>query len=405
MTNNFFANIDRNFSYEHSIILRYRKCVFPAVFGNKRISTDTDILQETSILEGVGIYPLIDYKGVKIRILDETSRMASGTFKSIDACLSIALCKSQGIKDLVFESGGNTGTAFSLYAAMLKMRTFLVVPLANVSLLSKGSFLKPYNYIVAVRNPQDTKVVSEKMSKMISAHRVPKLEWRYLAATFRGCRILEYLMEKQDIDWLSQTVSAGFGPIGIYKGLNAHREGLRKIPRFLGIQQEENCPYYKRIKEGRSGKEVHPARELLIPVMYDSRPFSYKAFDDFKKIMDDRGKLLTIGRKEFNAFSGKYLGVKGRITEILEEHGTFIYKENDNIVDKAGLVGLAGVFKAIDSGVIKKGEAVLHSLSSGTFRRKCTPTPDCIIDGTKFLDAQLNLFVESLGKNRVYAAR
>ena len=405
MTNSFFANIDRNFSYGHSIVLRYRKCVFPAVFGNKKISLDTDIFQETSILEGVGIYPLIDYKGVKIRILDETSRMASGTFKSIDACLSIAISKSQGIKELVFESGGNTGTAFSLYAAMLKMRTFLVVPLANVSLLSKGSFLKPYNYIVAVRNPQDTKVVSEKISKMVSGHRIPNLEWRYLAATFRGYRILEYLIEKQDIDWFSQTVSAGFGPIGIYKVLNANRESLYKMPRFLGIQQAENCPYYKKIKEGKSEKEVYSTKDLLIPVMYDSQPFSYKAFDDFKNIIDAQGKMLTVDREEFNAFSRKYLDVKGMITEILEEHGTFIYKENDNIVDKAGLVGLAGVFKTIDAGVIKKGEVVLHSLSSGTFRRKCAPTPDCIIDGTKSLDAQLNLFVESLEKSRVDAAR
>lgn len=400
---NFLKNIDRNFSCERSIILRYRNCVFPVIAGKKKISLDDNTFQDVSILEGSKIYPFIYYKDVKISILDETSLMASGTFKSLDACISLAIAKSQGIKTLVFESGGNTGTAFSIYAAMLKLRTFLVMPLDNLYLLSEKSFLKPYNYIIAVKNAKDTKIVSEKISKLTLGYRIPRLEWMYIAATFRGYRILEYLLEKGGIDWLSQTISAGFGPIGIYRVLNSCKKTLLyNIPRFLGVQQAENCPYYKKIK-GVKPEEITSTKDLLIPIMYDFSPFSYQAFDAFKEIIDYHGRILTINKDEFNIFTQKYLNPRGIVWWLLEENGTFIYKENSNIIDKAGLVGLAGVFKAVDSGVIKKGQAVLHALSSGSYRISGSVKPDFVIEDMSSIDTQLNSFIESIQENKVYA--
>lgn len=397
----FLSNIDENFSCQNSIVLRYRKFI-TRLLRDEKIFIDEDMLQETSILEGTKTYPLILYKDVNISILDETSQMASGTFKSLDGCISIAVAKSQGAGEFVFESGGNTGTAFSIYAANLRFRTYFVVPIENIKLLSAKAFIKPYNYIVAVEDSQKVKEVSAAIEKITSAYKIPRLEWRYVSAMFRGCRILEYLIEGKPIDWFSQTISGGFGPIGIYKILNNCGKQLHNIPKFLGIQQAENCPYYNKIKGINTQAKVSSTRDLLIPIMYDSSPFSYRAFDDFKKIVDYNGQMLTVNRTEFNEFIEKDFRGKP-IFELLKEKGTFIYRENGQVIDKAGLVGLAGVCKAIDLGLIKEGENVLHCLSSGTFQNKGALNPDFIINDEESIGSQLELFFRGIEDNKIYA--
>jgi len=105
--------VDERYSAECSVVLRYA----PALLDG------TDVLA-TSRQEGIRILDLGSWRGVNLKLLDESSLMASGTYKSLDGCLSTALCRKEGIQRAVFSSGANAGSALSLYGATTGLESF-----------------------------------------------------------------------------------------------------------------------------------------------------------------------------------------------------------------------------------------------------------------------------------------
>ena len=110
---NLDRTVDPEYTPEMSIVARYRNAfTFGAPEEDARFK---DLLLETSLREGARVFPLFPYRGVDIHILDESSLMHTGTLKSIDGCITLAQCKRRGYERVVFESGGNTGTALTEY--------------------------------------------------------------------------------------------------------------------------------------------------------------------------------------------------------------------------------------------------------------------------------------------------
>jgi len=107
---------------------------------------------------------------------------------------------------------------------------------------------------------------------------------------------------------MAQTISAAFGPIGIYSILQHFLENRGRIPRFLGIQQEANCPMYKAWKSKSKELERRPPQSsldqpLLTRVMYDVAPYTYGTYGDLRDVLTAcRGDLTTISRSEFFSF-------------------------------------------------------------------------------------------------------
>ncbi len=256
--------IDQAYSAETSVVCRYRHA-----FSSGSPEEDAALksaLLDSSIREGARIFPLLTYRGVDLHVLDESSLMHTGTLKSIDGCLTAAKCRLRGYERVVFESGGNTGTALTEYGRKAGLETFCFVPEASVPLLDSRVFESETAHLIAVA---DASLVKE-------------------AARHGG------------FDWLVQTISAAFGPIGIYGVLHGFEAGLDRIPRFLGIQQEANCPMYK--------AWTSDTREL---------------------------------------------------------------------VERTGLIALAGAFKAISENRIARGSKVLCCLTSGTRPGDGKAVPDC----------------------------
>jgi len=78
----FLELIDRKYPAETSIVLRYRNAF---TFGTEEEDARFKyLLKCTSIREGARIFSLLNYKGVEIFVLDETSLMHTNTLKSID---------------------------------------------------------------------------------------------------------------------------------------------------------------------------------------------------------------------------------------------------------------------------------------------------------------------------------
>lgn len=363
----FDRHLDTTCSPEQSIVLRYRNaCGFGGT--DKEDADHKAWLLKTSMREGAGILPLLVYRGVNICVLDETSFMHTRTLKSIDGCVTIANCKSGGYDKVIFESGGNTGTALTEYGQRAGLETFFFIPEANVSLLVSKTFSSDKAHLIAVEEPRLVKKAAHLFGTLNGIKHIPRADWRHQASMFRGFFVLEYLIRSGSFDWLAQTMSAAFGPIGIYGVLNEFREEIGALPKFLGIQQEANCPMYKIWKANKTKVEVEEANSpehLLSRVMYDVEPQTYGTYEDLERcLIDTRGDLTTVNHTEFAGFLERQFDGKG-ILQLLGDNGIEITTNNEEVVEKTGLIALAGTLKEIDKGSITKGSKVLCCLTSG----------------------------------------
>lgn len=372
-------SIDTKWSREDSVVLRYRNAF---TFGDtdEEDSRFKALLEETSIQEGARIFPLLSYRGVEIHLLDETSLMRTRTLKSIDGCVSIAKCKFKGYNKVVFESGGNTGTALTEYGVRAGLETFFFLPEENISLLNGRTFAARNAHLISVKHPGLVKQAAESFGEFYGLKHIPETSWRYEASRFRGMLILEHILEHGSFDWIVQTISAAFGPIGIYWALGRFGTSLRSLPRFLGIQQEANCPMYRAWKS--ENKAIHPialdsTAQLLTKVMYDFRPHTYGTFQDFVKVLEaTQGDLTTLNHDEFCRFAERKFDGE-TIFDTLNQHGMEI---SFRVEEKTGLMALAGAVKEIDKGTIEKGTKILCCLTSGVTENEGTAQPEYRIE-------------------------
>ena len=384
----FGAAIDGACPAEVSVVGRYRN-----VFTFGQPAEDAEYkraLLQSSLREGARIFPLLDYRGVEISVLDESSLMHTGTLKSIDGCIAAAKCRLARVTRTVFESGGNTGTALTVYGQQAGMETFCVVPEASLPLMDSRVFEATRAHLIAVSDPGMVKPATRAVGDVNGIRHIPEVPWRYEAARFRGCFILEHSMMQGGFDWLVQTISAAFGPIGIYGVLSHFASGPGDVPRFLGVQQEANCPMHRAWKAHREGVDAVPplpanSSKLLTRVMYDVAPQTYGTFDDLKGILTaTRGDMTTINHAEFSALLGGRYGGRS-VLGVLDEHGARIGTRGGDVVEKTGLIALAGAIKAIDGGTIAPGSRILCCLTSGTRPGDGRAVPDCRVSSLEDL--------------------
>ena len=358
--------LDGAYSQDTSVVARYRNAVQFDEHPEKDGAIKNYLL-ESSIREGARTVQLLTYKGVNINILDETSWMATGSLKSIDGCLTAARCRMEGVTRVAFESGGNSGSALTLYGQKADLETFFFCPSDNIDLLDSSLFDNRRAHLIAVEDRGCVKELTGVFAKSACIRHVPDRSWRYAAAMFRGLFILEQMLAANKYDWISQTVSAGFGPIGIYKVLATFRSEIPCLPRFLGIQQAVNCPMFEAWRpEAASlqGKAGH-GEKLLTRVMYDNSPQTYKTYSDLRQLLlMSKGDLLTINVEEFDSYTSP-VAEYGSLPELLRSQGIAISLRSGQVVEKTGMIALAGTLKAIDAGTVEPGSSVLCCLTSG----------------------------------------
>ena len=262
----FERGIARGVDPAESIVRRYA----PALRLPEEHAPEEDfraLLDTCSIAEGIRWFPLCTYQGVAIDVLDETSRMRTGTLKSIDGCVTTAACLARRYARIVFETGGNTGMALAAYGQRAGLETFCVVPEENLALLDSHVFGHESTRLIAVGDPAMVRPTAERLSERYGVPRVPRPTWRHLASRFRGSFVLEQLLRGERWTHFVQTISAAFGPIGIYDALDGHDV---PTPTFIGVQQAENCAMFTAWRAGSPDIRTRPVRStaaLLSPVM------------------------------------------------------------------------------------------------------------------------------------------
>jgi threonine synthase len=376
-----------------SVVLRYRRAVRFAADEAEDARFRT-LLTRTSLREGLRIVPLAEYRGVSIDLLDLSSLMASGTLKSIDGCLTAARCLQAGFGTCVFESGGNTGSALTRYCAQAGVATWFFVPAENLDLLESSVFSAPGSHLVAVEDPGQVKPCAEAFAELHDLPRVPKPGWRLNASRLIGCSLLERLLRGDRWDCFVQTISAAFGPIGVYDVLTEHLDGAPGPPRFIGIQQAVNSPMVRAWRAGGfdgSAPPVRATRNLLSRVMYDSAPQTYGTFAPLERLLTTTGGHLdTLDHQEFAA--GLELSIEGgSVLEHLERAGVRIGHRGEEILEKAGLIAILGTIKQIERGRIPAGARVLVFLTGGTALPDGRAEPDFVLADARRV-AEIPLF-------------
>jgi threonine synthase len=354
--------IDRQFSVEQHAVLRYAT----PLLSEFLIHSD---LQKICLKEGFRLLQMEPFDGVSLFLLDETTCMRTGTYKSLDGCVSIALSMNLGFSSVVFSSAANAGTALTEYGNQAGIDTFFFCPTTTLYKIRGELFENPKAHLICVEgSDRRVKQAAQSFSELTGIPLIPRLEWRILAAGVRGMFLAEQMrLRSGGFHWFAQAICAAFGPIGLYRVLlDLSRSGeiqANWIPSLLGIQQAALAPIASAWQKGQSllsQVSLWNEESSIEPTLYNTLPSeTYPLLRDI--LVAVGGDMITVERQEYEQYVGEYL-------KRLEGIGIHLTKDpqTSEFLEKAGLLAGTGVLKAIAEKRIRKGESVLCSLSGGT---------------------------------------
>jgi len=371
---------DPRFSPGRSIVLRYRKSGLQDLPARE--------LAAASLREGARIVPLLEHGGVPIYALDETSLMATHSFEAALAAVTIAHCRRLGHKKIIFSSGGNLGTALAAYARHSRLKACSFNPLDNMPYLDDGIFSQPGICLAGVAEAQQTRAMALRFRLRLRRALgydplVPKMEWRFAAFAPRAFFIREFAQARKiSFASISQTISAGFGPLAIYRVL---RRLPGPLPAFLGVQQAANAYMYRRwsgVKPASNGR-------LLIPTLFDLNPDrTFGTYAELARVLKaSAGAITTVDEAEF----GRY--ISARVLRALARYGLKPTMKGGEPLARSGLVALAGTLKAIDAGILRRGPALV-CLTDGVRPPWRPARPAAVIRDGRDLDRLAEKFLE-----------
>lgn len=371
---------------ERSVTLRYS----PELLTNELERND---LESTAQSEGLRLLELGPYRNTRMFLLDESTLMKTGTYKSLDGCFSTALCKKMGIRKAVFSSGANAGSALSDYGARSGLETFFFCPTTTLYKLDADLFSKPETHLIGVEgSDRVVKDAAALFSARTGIAQIPQIEWRLASAGYRALFVSEAMQHlSHGFSWFTQSVCAGYGPIGFYRLLgklsSASSIPREWVPKFLGIQQAGLSPivaawnnHYSTLPPFTSDAWSETSIE---PTLYNAYPSqTYPLLHDVLSTFG--GSMMDVRHAEFEgyaqAFAGMLQSVGIELTRV-PLNGMSVYLE------KAGLLAGAGTLKAIEEGRISTSETVLISLSGGAGPKPTRPAvPERWISAEKYQD-------------------
>jgi hypothetical protein len=230
---------------------------------------------------------------------------------------------------------------------------------------------------------------SDRVVKDAAAHfstltgfaQVPQIEWRFISAGYRALFVSEAMQQmSRGFSWFTQSVCAGYGPIGFYRLLTTLSSSgkIRNdwVPKFLGIQQAGLSPIVSAWNQQYDSLPPLTtdrwSEASIEPTLYNVHPSqTYPLLRDLLSTYG--GSMMDVRYAEFDdyarTFSEMLLGIGIELTT-MQHNGENVVRE------KAGLLAGAGTLKAIDEGRITPSESVLISLTGGAgpkFKNQATP--------------------------------
>ncbi len=356
--------IDSRHTAQDSLLLRYYQAL-------DLQGLTPEELEACSLCEGASFLDFSVYKNVKLFLIDESSLMASGTYKSIEACYITALCKKHNYQEIVFSSGANLGSALTLYANRQNIQTNFFIPQDNIWKLNRDIFANPLARVTGITGSEkEVKAAARTYAANNNVPHVPQQDWRISANSARVMFFYENLIENNiQADWFAQSVCAGYGPLGFYKQAEKliHKEIINHadIPKFLGVQQQVLSPMVRAWQNNHpvlQKEDIQEAgTELLVSSLYNASPAeSYPVLYSFLKKYG--GELQSIENKQYQDYLPWIIDALHEKKIKLAERTAGGQKK---FIENAGILAIAGVLNAIDSGIIKSGNKVVIYFTGG----------------------------------------
>ncbi len=365
--------VDDRYPSERSLLLRYWRALDLA--GVPRIGPAQ--LEAVSVAEGARVVPLGEHRGVEILVCDESTLMASGTYKDLDACLTVTLLECEGVGRVVTSSGGNLGHALARYCRARGIELLSFQPHSTRYKLNAAPPAADGVHIVSAALPEpQIKALARRFGERFGVRHVPALPWRLAASATRAMFILEAAQASaQPVRWIAQAVCAGYGPVGIYRCLGrlVDRGWLHpdRVPRLLGIQQRANAPMVRAWRDG--ARRIDPRHRQNL----ERRGVEHRYLEPGLYNTDPGANYTRLVRC-LERFGGELLGVDAddyqrhceRLISWLGAAGITLTRDpgSGEILEKAGLLAGVGILRAVERGLIAPGERALYLFTGGARR-------------------------------------
>jgi threonine synthase len=283
--------------------------------------------------------------GIRNFYLKDDGRLPTGSFKDRASAVGASKAVELGYDTICCASTGNAASSLAGFSASLGLTAYIFVPahapegkVAQLRIFKSNVLLCEGSYDEAYYLCQDA---------------AKEFGWYN-----RNCAINPYLIEGKKTsgmeaaeqladrvpDWVSVAVGDGCTIAGIWKGfVEMKRFGvIDRLPRLLGVQAKGAQPIFEAFLAG--DEKVRPRRaETLADSIAVGQPRNQvKAL---RAIRESHGAMVAVGDDEI--LSAMY--------ELAQRTGVF--------GEPAGVTGVAGLFAAVESGVVKSNESVLHIVS------------------------------------------
>ncbi|MFH7027067.1 MAG: pyridoxal-phosphate dependent enzyme [Heteroscytonema crispum UTEX LB 1556] len=306
----------------------------------------------SELIEFEELSPLLN--GAKLYMLMDSEKNPTGTFKDREASLILSRCKEQGLDNLVFYSTGNTGRAYTHYAAHLGLTTYFFMPgkchYKNTRHIKKNK----KNYIIYVDDyyPQISPY-SKRFAKDNGLVAIAPLHDRtepYATVAY------EQFRKMPKCDFFVQTIASGMGPIGFLRGHNnLVKFGLERkedIPRIVCIQSSEMSVMSHAYNSGRTAltQDDLPktfADNLFEPTLNSTNPVNN--YPDLYNCLQESNGIIT--DVDIN-----YVKEKAQpLVDAFKNRGLSLRTD----VEQSNLIGFAGLIQLAEKGEFKKDQTIV----------------------------------------------
>ncbi len=325
----------------------------------KEMFPDSSVIKKSSIKEDSYFRgPLEVEGGNMLFFLDNSTGMCTGTFKAIDAVLVRSVARLENWEEVVFASSSNTGVAFTTYLSREGVKTHMFIPSKSKYKCAFRNIFEDENHHLYTVDAWDreVKTIAREFSREKGFPFIPDPTLRMEAEKVLAAVVLEREREENiKFDYFAQAVSAGFGPIGFYKGMEVLEEA--NPPSFIAVQQSEVSPVVNAFLKGHSTIEeddiAHPNLSAIIePTLFNTAP--EETYPHLKQYMDRHGAIVTsIDRTA-------YSNMENEVLELLPQVGLTPTRFNGRIIERAGIIAVMGVLDVIRSKKIKNKHILIH---------------------------------------------
>jgi threonine synthase len=330
-------------------------------------------------------------RGAKLFVKLDCTKNPTGTFKDREASVVISRCKELQLNGLVFYSTGNTGRAYTHYAAHVGLTTYFFMP-RQCQYKQKAAINKNgNNFIILVDD--DYRQIAPYAKRFAAVNGLTAVAPLHDRTESYATVAYEQFHQMPDCDFFVQTIASGMGPIGFLRGhQNLVKFGLErkeKVPRIICVQSRETNSMYRVYRAGRitmteDDLPRFPPDTLFEPTLNSTNPVNNYP-DLYKCLTELDGIIEDVDPKEVVKESKP-------LVDALERRN--IYLRFD--IEKSLLIGFVGVVKVAAEGSIGRNDRVLLlGTGRGDNRSDNLIPPDAIIkpsvDDPKDLKQRLEL--------------